>query len=73
MKKTKNSLTGVLLPYSMEPKSEYILRVNRNPDMRELFPNPIERIKLALEAFQLKWDEALVTVTKADGTQFFID
>lgn len=57
----------------MEPKAAYITRINSNSDMRELFPNPIERVKLALEAFQLKWEEALVTVTKADGTQFFID
>lgn len=63
----------MLLPYSMEPKLSFLLRVNHNADMRELFPNPVERMKLAQQAFQLKWNEALVTVTKTDGTQFFID
>ena len=71
--KLEQTLRGVLLPYSMEPKADYFTRVERNAEMRELFPNPTERIRLARQAFLAKWQEAPVTVTKLDGTMFFID
>lgn len=41
--------------------------------MRELFPHLQQRVEMANMTFNTKWEDALVRVTKLDGTQFYID
>lgn len=57
----------------MEDRRTFIQRFDSHREMRELFPSVGERVSLANAAFDAKWEEALVRVTKLDGTQFFID
>jgi len=57
----------------MEPKSEYLTRFTSNRDMRELYPTIGRRTAAAKNLFRERWENAPVTVTKADGNQFFID
>lgn len=64
---------GVLHPYSMEPKSAYDERFFNSPRMIDLFPDTTQRREMADQAFAEKWEDALVRVTKLDGTMFFID
>lgn len=57
----------------MEDRTVFQKRFVAHAAMRELFPDAAQRIEMANSAFKSKWDEASVTVTKLDGTQFFID
>ena len=57
----------------MEPRSDYIVRFGSSTKMADLFPDATQRKEMAEQAFAEKWEEALVRVTKLDGTQFFID
>lgn len=64
---------GLLHPFSLEPKQEYYSRFANSERMRDLFPDLGQRHEMAETLFAEKWEEALVRVTKLDGTQFFID
>ena len=70
----RNSDTnGLLQPQSMEDRARYLSRFESNASMRELFDDPNQRRQVAAEIFWARWEEASATVTKEDGTQFFID
>lgn len=73
MKRKPASLTGILLPFSMEDKTVYLARFHANRDMRDLYSDSKQRAEAAQEAFAAKWNEALVTVRRVDGSEFFID
>ena len=57
----------------MEPKQEYTQRFLGSAKMADLFPDTLQRREMAEQAFAEKWEDALVRVTKLDGTMFFID
>lgn len=57
----------------MEPKLEYLTRFLASDKMTDLFPDATQRQQMAAQTFADKWEDALVRVTKLDGTQFFID
>lgn len=57
----------------MEPKLEYLTRFLASDKMTDLFPDVAQRQQMAAQTFATKWEDALVRVTKLDGTQFFID
>lgn len=57
----------------MEPKQEYYNRFDTSARMVDLFPDVGQRREMAEQAFAEKWEDALVRVTKLDGTMFFID
>ncbi len=57
----------------MEPRDSYYARFETSPKMVDWFPDVKQRREVAEETFAAKWEEALVRVTKLDGTQFFID
>jgi hypothetical protein len=57
----------------MELKAEYITRFLANKEMKEILPKVEQRVAAAKVAFNVRWDNAPVTVTKADGNKFFID
>lgn len=71
--KSSQNLPRSLRPFSMEEYSDYIDRFVSHPEMIELFPSKAHRIQMADFEFAEKWKDAQVTVTKLDGTRFFID
>ena len=73
MTKTRDSLTGLLQPLSMEHKTVYLERFVANRDMRALFGDPAQCREMAEGVFRTRWFEAVATVRRADGVEFFID
>ena len=73
MIKKKSSLTGLLHPYSMEPKNVFIDRFFQDAGMKDLFPDPKRLAQMANQVFKERLLNAQVTVTKLDGSIFFID
>jgi hypothetical protein len=71
--KKKDSSTGYVEPYSLEDKNAYLARFNKHPDMVEIIPTEEQRRAIALKVFRTRWLEACATVTRLDGTEFFID
>ena len=57
----------------MEPKGSYTARFVNDREMRRLFGCLNQRVDMALQVFAARWKEAIVTVRKADGEEFFID
>ena len=57
----------------MEPQKSYVERFAASAKMIDLFPDTSQRREMAHQLFAEKWEEALVRVTKVDGTQFFIN
>lgn len=57
----------------METKADYFKRFTNSKPMIELFPTVGQRFGMARQVFNTQWKEALVTVTRADGTMFFIE
>lgn len=57
----------------MENRRDYIARFINDGSMVNLFPDLHQRRSLAVQTFAEKWEAALVTVTKLNGDQFFID
>ena len=57
----------------MEDRKVFVSRFSGHREMQELFPDAAQRVQLANQAFAEKWEDAMVRVTKLDGTQFFID
>lgn len=64
---------GLLLPFSMEPRNDFVARYLANPRMTDLFPDSVQRREMAEQVFADIWEDAQVRVTKLDGTMFFID
>ncbi len=73
MREDLDSLAGLLQPLNMEPRTSYIGRFVANRQMREIFHHTYQRAQMAETVFRARWKDALVTVTKADGEEFFID
>ncbi len=64
---------GLLQPNSMEDRARYLARFETNAVMRDIFDDKTQRLQVAAEIFWTRWEDASATVTKEDGTQFFID
>lgn len=73
LKRPKDSHSSLVQPFSFETKVEYVDRFARHTDMAQLFPKLSQRFSMARQVFAARWKEALVTVSRVDGTQFFID
>lgn len=71
--KKRNPDADILQPESMEDRARYLSRFESNGPMRDLFNDPAQRRQIAAQVFWDRWQEASATVTKEDGTQFFID
>jgi len=69
----KLSLTGVIHPFSMEEKTVYFTRFFTHPKMMFLFLDPEARRIAARQTWEVAWENALVTVRKLDGSEFFIE
>lgn len=63
----------LLQPYSMENRQAYLHRFLDNAEMTELFSDRHQRREMAVDLFETKWLKASATVTRRDGTRFFIN
>jgi len=73
LKKPKLSHPDLVRPYSMETHLEFSLRFGHSKAMIGLFPDIRQRTEIREQIWRARWVEATVTVTRLDGTQFFID
>jgi hypothetical protein len=64
---------SLVQPFSMEDRAVYIARFAANAQMSELFNDANQRRQIAADLFNERWLDAQATVTRLDGTQFFID
>lgn len=63
----------LLQPFSMEDRQTYLRRFLADAEMTELFSDRHQRRALAVDLFESKWLKASATVTRRDGTRFFIN
>jgi hypothetical protein len=64
---------SLIQPMSMEPFDHYVARFSIHKGMIALFNDDKQRRDVAIEIFEDRWEQALVTVRKLDGERFFID
>lgn len=64
---------SLVQPFSMEDRQVYITRFSANPQMVAMFGDLNQRRQIAADIFRDRWQDALVTVTRLDGVQFFIN
>lgn len=63
---------GLLKPFSLEYKTEYLTRFMSTPAMVGLFDDPTLRTQMAEQIWRAEWLNAQVTVRLLDGNEYFI-